>query len=258
VGASDTTPEAAALQTAIQRRLGGAGRFRVALEISDHVRGWQLTGTPGGRHETTTTAPSREGDEVSRTGSRMNTGDVFARVLAALEAAGVPHMLTGSFASSFHGVPRGTQDIDIVIAPDREQLLALIAKFPASRYYVSRDAALDALAHHGQFNVIDLATGWKIDFIIRKPRAFSREEFGRRRPADLSGMEIDIASAEDVLLAKLEWAKRGGSARQIEDAAGIIRLQGGRLDIDYVRRWVEALGLQEQWRAAQAGSGYDG
>lgn len=39
------------------------------------------------------------------------------RVLKALESAGVPYMLTGSFASSFHGAPRTTQDVDIVIAP---------------------------------------------------------------------------------------------------------------------------------------------
>ncbi len=181
----------------------------------------------------------------------MSVEDVFARVRAALVAAHVPHMLTGSFASSFHGAPRATQDIDIVIAPTREQLLALVAQFPASTYDVSRDAALAALAEHGQFNVIDLATGWKIDFIIRRPRAFSREEFARRRPVDLGGVEMDVASAEDALLAKLERTKHGGSARQSEDAAGIIRLQGERMDTAYVQRWVAALGLEEQWQAAQ-------
>lgn len=103
-----------------------------------------------------------------------------------------------------------------------------------------------------QFNVIDLATGWKIDFIIRKPREFSREEFERRRSVELSGVELDVASAEDVLIAKLEWAKMGSSARQIEDAAGITRLQGDQLDTTYVQRWVHALGLEEQWREAQA------
>jgi hypothetical protein len=170
----------------------------------------------------------------------------------ALQAAEIPHMLTGSFASSLHGAPRATQDIDIVIAPTREQLLALLAQFPEADYYLSQDAALDALARHEQFNVIDLATGWKIDFIIRKPREFSREEFERRRPVELSGVELDVASAEDVLIAKLEWAKLGASARQIDDVAGIIRLQGESLDRAYVERWVRALGLDEQWQVAQA------
>jgi hypothetical protein len=250
MGLRDTTPEAAAVQTAVHRRLGGGGRFRAAVEISDLTRDWPRAATD--RTEAATTrAPAHAIAAPLHAEDRMSVEDVFARIRAALLAAGVPHMLTGSFASSFHGAPRSTQDIDIVIAPDREQLLALIAEFPESMYYVSRDAALDALARHDQFNVIDLATGWKIDFIIRKQRAFSREEFERRRPADLSGVEMDVASAEDVLLAKLEWAKRGGSARQIEDAAGIIRLQGDRLDTAYVQRWVAALGLEEQWRAAE-------
>jgi hypothetical protein len=105
----------------------------------------------------------------------VNIQDFFTRLHAALQAAGIPHMLTGSFASSVHGVPRATQDIDIVIAPTRAQLHSLLAQFPSTEYCVSRDAALDALEHHQQFNVIDLATGWKVDFIVRKPREFSRE-----------------------------------------------------------------------------------
>jgi hypothetical protein len=224
----------------------------VAVEISDLIHGRPRATTAGRGHAATTPAANRAVAVPIDAEHRMSVVDVFARVRAALEAAGVPHMLTGSFASSFHGAPRATQDIDIVIAPSREQLLALIAQFPADMYYVSRDAALEALARHDQFNVIDLATGWKVDFIMRKPRAFSREEFERRRPADLSGVvEMNVASAEDILLAKLEWAKRGGSARQIEDAAGIIRLQGERLDTAYVQRWVAALGLHEQWQAAR-------
>lgn len=100
--------------------------------------------------------------------------------------------------------------------------------------------------------VIDLVTGWKIDFIIRKPRAYSREEFERRRVVALDGVVLDVVSAEDVLIAKLEWAKRGSSDRQIEDAAGILRVQGDRLDLAYVRRWVQALDLDQQWRDAQS------
>jgi hypothetical protein len=177
---------------------------------------------------------------------------LFLRLRTALEAAGVPYMLTGSFASSVHGTPRATRDIDLVIAPTREGLLALLDRFPEADYYVSREAALDALARHGQFNVVDHATGWKIDLIIRKAREFSREEFGRRREMDLDGVRLTVASPEDVLVAKLEWARLGSSERQLEDAAGIVRAQGEALDVAYVERWVKALGLEAQWREARA------
>jgi hypothetical protein len=177
----------------------------------------------------------------------VNIENLLVRIRAALKAAGVPYMLTGSFASSIHGTPRASHDIDFVIAPGKPELLALLDEFPEDEYYVSREAALDALARQGQFNLIDHATGWKIDFIIRKQRAFSREEFERRKPVELMGVELDIASAEDVLIAKLEWAKLGSSERQLEDAAGIRSLQGKRLDNAYVEKWVDALGLRAQW-----------
>jgi len=61
------------------------------------------------------------------------------RVIALLATAQIPHMLTGSFASTFHGPPRSTQDIDIVIAPSPESLERLLELLPADRQL--RDAA---------------------------------------------------------------------------------------------------------------------
>jgi hypothetical protein len=177
------------------------------------------------------------------------------RVLQALESAGVPYMLTGSFASSFHGAPRTTQDVDIVIAPTLGSLQKLISAFPEEQYYVSREAALQAYGSESLFNVIDLDSGWKIDFIVRKSRPFSIEEFGRRREADLMGTTLYIASAEDVLLSKLEWAKMAGSERQIRDVAGILRTQGTDIDTQYVERWVDALQLRGEWDRARAEAG---
>jgi hypothetical protein len=178
----------------------------------------------------------------------MSVEKLFVRIRDALCLAKVPYMLTGSFAGSIHGVPRATQDIDIVIAPTRPQLVALLSEFPESEYYADRETAMDALKTQGQFNLIDFATGWKVDFIIRKHRAFSLEEFERRIPMRILGVSLDVTSPEDLLIAKLEWAKLGSSERQIADAAGIVHLQGDALDISYVERWVNALSLHEQWQ----------
>ena len=111
-----------------------------------------------------------------------------------------------------------------------------------------RSKALDS---HGQFNAVDRDSGWKADFIIRKPRAFSETEFNRRRPAELYNVPIIVATAEDVLIAKMEWAKLGESARQIEDARAILKARRHGLDMAYVERWVEQLGLEAQWQAVQ-------
>jgi hypothetical protein len=103
-------------------------------------------------------------------------------MVEALAECGIPHMVAGSFASTHHGVPRSTYDIDLVIDPTREALDRFVRSLAAERFYVSAEAAQEAWQRRGQFNVVDRATGWKIDLILRKDRAFSREEFGRRRP----------------------------------------------------------------------------
>jgi hypothetical protein len=177
--------------------------------------------------------------------------DVFVNLRAALEGAGVPYMVTGSFASSIHGVPRATQDIDIVIEPTRAQLADLIAKFTEPNYASDSDDAFEAFRHRSMFSVIDRRGTWKIDFILRKDRPFSKREFGRRKQIEILGVSIYAATPEDVLLAKLEWAKLGESERQLRDAAGIIEIQGEKLDLEYVERWVAALDIEDQWRAVR-------
>jgi TldD protein len=128
-------------------------------------------------------------------------------------------MVTGSFASTAHGLPRATQDLDIVIDPTGKSLDALLSVLTSEVYYVDVDVARDAFRNHGMFNVIDHATGWKIDFILRKDRSFSEQEFKRRRSTNLLGVEVFMASAEDTIIAKLEWAGSGESDRQLRDVA---------------------------------------
>jgi hypothetical protein len=183
------------------------------------------------------------------------TSNIFAHVIGALEQAGIPYMLTGSFASSYHGIPRATQDIDIVISPTADQIRALVSLLPKTEYYVDEEAALDALKREGQFNLVDIDTGWKIDLMIRRSRPFSRQEFDRREAVEFQGIQLVVATAEDIFLAKLEWAKLGGSQRQIEDAAGILRIRREDLDRDYLRRWVEELDLTAQWEEARKAAG---
>lgn len=182
----------------------------------------------------------------------MSVKDLFERLRAALEVAEVPYMVVGSFASSVHGLPRATRDVDIVIAPTREQLLRLVEQLPDRQYYADREQALDALKHRSQFNIVDFASGWKVDFIIPRLTDLTESQFGRRRVIDLSGVPVYVASPEDVVISKLAWSKEGGSGRQLEDVASIITAQGEALDRAYIERWVGELELDTQWAEALA------
>jgi hypothetical protein len=105
------------------------------------------------------------------------------------------------------------------------------------------------------FNVIDLTTGWKIDLIIRKSREFSLEEFRRRQLISLQDTPLFIATAEDVILAKLEWSKLSQSQRQIEDVAAILRIRWELLDQSYLKKWIIELGLRKERDNARNAAG---
>ena len=170
-------------------------------------------------------------------------------VVRYLENFEIPYMVVGSVASSHHGRPRMTHDADIVVDPTSDSLDALVQRLIESGFYVDRDRAQVALAARRQFNVIDIENASKVDLIIRKDRAFSREEFHRRYQIEISeGVRFDLATAEDTVLSKLEWAKKsGGSEKQLSDVAGILDVRSD-LDRAYIMQWAEKLGVLDSWK----------
>jgi len=177
----------------------------------------------------------------------MSEATPLGRIVQLLEEAGIPYMLTGSFASTFYGPPRSTHDIDLVVDPSARSLDALLQRIDPDRYYVSPEAAREALATRSQFNVIDMETGWKVDLILRKERPFSHEEFRRRQAARIVGVNVLVASVEDAILSKLEWAKLGGSERQLRDVAGMVTAHAARLDRVYIDHWARVLSVVDLW-----------
>lgn len=156
----------------------------------------------------------------------------------------MPWMITGSTASAFYGEPRATQDIDLVIDPQPEQLGALLGALKEG-FDVSADEASEALRLRGVFNAIDLESGWKADLIVCPDRDFERNEVARRRPVRLFDVDVFVISPEGSVVSKLRWAAASGSERQLRDAASVLVGCAGELDMDYIRREAEAAGVTE-------------
>ena len=169
-------------------------------------------------------------------------------VVRSLREAEIPFMLTGSLAAAFYGTPRATQDIDVVVESQPDSLKKLARLLREAGLYVDVDAALEALETGGQFNAVDPETGWKADLIIRKSRPFSESEFSRRHHSELFGVEIALATLEDLIIAKLEWSELGDSELQRRDIRELLDIAGASIDRDYVERWIAALNLQDAWK----------
>ena len=182
----------------------------------------------------------------------MELADVLAVVLTvtrALDELAVPYLLGGSLASSLHGIPRSTQDADLVVDLRFEHIRPLVAAL-TPEFYIDADRAADAVQRRASFNVIHLATMTKVDLFILKNDPLSTLEMERRQFVALpapAGASLPVATAEDIVLQKLLWFRSGGevSERQWLDLLGVLRVKRAELDLPYVERWATELGLDD-------------
>ena len=177
-------------------------------------------------------------------------------IVEKLRAADIDHMIVGSMSSMYHGEPRTTQDIDLVIQATRKQLREFINSLPES-FYANTDAADSAWQTQGMFNVIDTESFNKVDLILLKHEQFNEREFERRQPVNLQGVDTFVASAEDVVLSKLCWMRQTGSERQWLDVKSVLRVRWTSLNRGYLERWAFRLGVTEQLERAMREVGQD-
>ncbi len=173
---------------------------------------------------------------------------VLLAFLGKLEAAGLPHLVGGSVASSAFGEPRATADCDVVVGLPLARLDELVRSLGPD-WYVPRDSAVRAIEARSSFNVLHLPTSSKIDVFVARGTEFDREQLARRvsRPLVRGGQPVWLASPESIVLAKLDWFRKGGglSDRQWRDVLGILKVQAGRLDEAWMRRMAGALGVSD-------------
>lgn len=170
-------------------------------------------------------------------------------VADALEDLGVPYAIGGSFASALHGVMRATMDADLV-ADLRQEDLAPFVQALGGLFYANAEMMREAIGQHRSFNLIHLESMFKVDVFVARPRDFDRAQLARRQLHLLSEdpeRRAYVASAEDTVLAKLEWYRMGGevSDRQWRDALGVLKVQGLRLDLAYMRHMAAGLGVKD-------------
>jgi hypothetical protein len=190
-------------------------------------------------------------------------GDPLAVVaLLARQLAGmsVDHYMVGSLASSLYGVPRSTQDADLVAAVpagEASRFAAAMSDALSGEFYIDEEAVRDAVAAGASFNVIHLGTMFKADVFMAGADNWSRSQMQRARVHEIAAgtgtFSIKVASPEDTILHKLHWFRLGDetSERQWTDVLGVIRIQGDLLDAVYLDRFAAALGVSDLLRRAR-------
>ena len=161
-----------------------------------------------------------------------------------LDALDVRWVVGGSVASSVHGEPRATQDVDMVVDLRRRHERHFVAAL-AHDYYIEAEAVRTAVTESSSFNAVHFASAIKVDFFVAGDDAFEAERLTHRQRVETTGGAVFVDPAENTLLRELEWYRRGGevSERQWRDVQAIARIQDERLDRDHLRRWALRLGV---------------
>jgi len=168
-------------------------------------------------------------------------------VTRVIEQLGIPYFIGGSLASAVHGTIRSTMDADLVVDLRIDHLKELTARLEGA-FFIDPPAIVNALQRNSSFNIIHKDTMFRIDFFPLEQRPFEQNQMVRRLQQSLGDHPYDRAfftTAEDIILAKLNWFRMGGeiSEQQWRDVLGVIRVQDDALDQDYLHLWAERLSL---------------
>jgi hypothetical protein len=181
---------------------------------------------------------------------------VVARLARTFEDLAIRYVVGGSLASSLYGIPRATQDVDLVAEIELPHVEALTSSL-AGEFYVDAGMIRDAIRRRASFNVIHLATMFKADVFIPRGDAWSHEELSRARCEQFDTPDgrvtIRFASAEDTVLQKLASYRLGNevSDRQWGDVLGVLKVQSGSLDREYLEHWARLLNISDLLGRAQ-------
>jgi len=181
--------------------------------------------------------------ELRRAGDGVEELRILADVVTRLEAEGIRYAITGSVAMSCYVVHRTTVDTDIVVQLVRGDAQRVVSLFEDD-YYVDQGAVDEAIRLSRSFNVIHFERLLKVDLIVAEPTALMRQRFERRRRLVVEDTEAWVLAPEDLILAKLEWARISHSERQISDVRTL--LDGDvDIEIEYLDRSAATLGLTD-------------
>jgi hypothetical protein len=162
----------------------------------------------------------------------MTIEDVTPRVIDALNAASIAHMLVGSFSSNLYGVPRSTKDADFVLQLQGELKDAFYRNLGGD-FEIDPQLKFETNTGTMKQEMRFKSTPFTVELFRLSEDAFDQERFRRRVPVKLLGRETWVPTAEDVIVMKLRWCR----PKDRDDVRSVMTVQRGKLDWKYIENW---------------------
>ncbi|CAB1075947.1 hypothetical protein D1AOALGA4SA_3749 [Olavius algarvensis Delta 1 endosymbiont] len=185
----------------------------------------------------------------------MPEPNLFRIFVSRLNKLSIPYMITGAVASIIYGEPRLTNDIDLVIDMNPNDVEPFSDMFPIEDFYCPPPEVIRLeIARHqrGHFNLIHHETGFKADIYASGRDELHRWGLNNRKSVDLEGEEFWLAPIEYVILRKLEYYREGESEKHLRDISSILEFSSNEIDFKLLEAQVIERALQKEWTAARS------
>lgn len=180
----------------------------------------------------------------------MTLEEATSRVIAALEEAGVAHMLVGGLTSNYYGIPRATQDADVVVQLSATDQLSRVADLLGPTFAIDSQASFETITGNIRHVVRLPDTPFVVELFVLGDDPFQVERFRRRVPTRIPslGDRLFLPTPEDVVVQKVRW----GRPKDLEDARDVLAVQGDALDMHYIETWCGRHDTSDRLRAVLA------
>ena len=168
--------------------------------------------------------------------------EVLNQITEKLNIEEINYMISGSIAVNYYSIPRMTRDIDIVVELDKKNINRFIRTLEKD-FYLDNETIKEEVVNKGMFNILHRKYFVKVDFIIRKETDFKKTEFLRKQKISIKDKPMWIVTPEDLVIAKLDWARESLSEIQLGDIRKLIKSISD-LDWKYINDWIKKLDLK--------------
>ena len=166
----------------------------------------------------------------------MTREEALDKVLDVLADLRVPHMVVGSLASNYHGIPRATQDVDLVVQLETTTIAEIAGRL-ADGFRLDRQTSFETVTGTVRHVLEMIDAAFYVELFLLSDDPYDRVRFERRQPATLGSRDTFVLTPEDVIVTKLRWARQGDRQKDLDDVRNVIAVQQESIDWDYVNEW---------------------
>ena len=152
----------------------------------------------------------------------------------------IPYALIGAMALNIYGRPRTTLDIDFLILLDEPGFSNIKDRASTENFRIDEEwAKWNPMIAKSQARFI--VNNISIDVMLPRDE-HDRESLKRRTRKKIGNKMVCIIAPEDFILQKLKV----GRPRDFEDAVTVLERQSGNIDIPYLKKWANRLGISDE------------